>query len=1083
MLSVNEIARHCASRTLARGRQIEASGRDILTKQCRYRTKDTVISAFVISSSGWADRYRVSITVDEEADRIIDYSCTCPAYLKYAGLCKHAAAVALTFSSKPESFLGYEPSRAPETSPSLMDFMRKIERGTSDEPRGGISIETTLSYGYENWSAHFRLVGPRGAYVMKSISEFVEHVRRGEHVSYGKKLAFTHSIDAFDERSKNIVRFLTRAVSQREQQGSSSPWRMQANAVSRSISLTEAEAIELIDLNAHAPFPFESDDYGLRSTMTVHVAEDNPPIELRIIEEDGGYSIMRDDDIVFAASEDRMYVLVDDILYKCTPEFARSADFFRSVWRARDEQLFVAQDDMGLFCSTILPLLESSMHVKAPEDIERFRPIECQLEFYFDKSNNLIELRANARYGSSSVILSMPPSYVPAPHEGEGPASRRNEALENRARALIREYFYQDSTISLSDDEAAGRLLFGGLAVFQAMGTVYTTPAFDRLISDRKPRMQMGLSIAGNLINLDTSSEDLPMAELAAMLSSYRKKKRYHRMRGGAFIDLASFDLAQLDRLAEDLDLSPRDIASGHIEIPTYKAFYLDRELKDARRDESFTRYITRFKQIDQSSYRVPESLTGTLRSYQVEGFKWLSALVDMGFGGILADEMGLGKSIQLISMLLDRADKAREVGPSLIVCPASLVYNWIAEFERFAPSLKVRAIVGSKRERELIREDAECEVFITSYDLLRIDAKSFEQKSYWCHALDEAQYIKNHTTLTTRAIKRVKSKHRFALTGTPVENRLSELWSIFDFLMPGFLGSYMRFRERYELAILGGDEDTSRRLQALVGPFILRRCKQDVLPDLPDKLESVIYVPLAGEQRRLYAAHEQKLRVDLAQQKKEGKQRAYGGHSEELTRVEVLAELTKLRQICCDPGLLYENYRGQAAKIGAIVDLVNQARDAGKKVLLFSQFTSFLARLAEELDAEEIPYYTITGSTPKKKRLDLVNAFNEDATPVFLISLKAGGTGLNLIGAQVVVHADPWWNAAAQNQATDRAHRIGQTKTVDVYRVIAKDTIEERIVKLQESKAELADQLMSGSGLVSLGSLSREDLMDLLEG
>lgn len=1083
MLSVSEIARHCPSRTLARGRQIEANGKGILTKQCRYRTNDTVISAFVVSSSGWADRYRVSITVDEESDRIIDYSCTCPAYLKYEGLCKHAAALALAFSSKPESFLGYEPSRAPETSPSLIDFMRRIERSTSDELCGGISLETTLSYGYENWSAHFRIIGSRGAYVVKSISEFVEHVRQGEHVSYGKKLAFTHSIDAFDERSKRIVRFLMRAVAQREQQVGSSPWRMQANAVGRNISLTEAEAIELIDLNDQAPFPFESDDFGLRSNMIVHVVEDNPPIELRIIEESGGYAIMRDDDIVFAANEDRMYVLVDDILYRCTPDFARSADFFRSVWRAGDEQLFVAEGDMGLFCSTILALLESTMRVNAPESIERFRPIDCQLEFYLDRSDRLIELKTIARYGSSSVILSMPPSYVPAPHEGEGPASRRDEALEHRARALIREYFYQDSTISLSDDEAAGRLLFGGLAVFQALGAVYTTPAFDRLIGDRKPRMQMGLSITGNLINLDTSSEDLPMAEVAAMLSSYRKKKRYHRMRGGAFVDLASFDLSQLDRLAEDLDLSLRDIAGGHIEIPTYKAFYLDRELGGARRDESFTRYITRFKQIDQNSYAAPTSLAGTLRAYQVEGFRWLSTLVDMGFGGILADEMGLGKSIQLISMLLDRAEEAREVGPSLIVCPASLVYNWMAEFERFAPSLKVRAIVGSKRERALIREDASCDVFITSYDLLRIDAKSFERKSYWCHALDEAQYIKNHATLTTRAIKRVKSKHRFALTGTPVENRLSELWSIFDFLMPGFLGSYMRFRERYELAILGGNEDASRRLQALVGPFILRRSKQDVLPDLPDKLESAIYVPLAGEQRRLYAAHEQRLRVDLAQQKKESKQRANGVNSGELTKVEVLAELTKLRQICCDPSLLYENYRGQAAKVGAIADLIRQARDAGKKALLFSQFTSFLARLAGELDAQEIPYYTITGSTPKKKRLDLVNAFNEDATPVFLISLKAGGTGLNLIGAEVVVHADPWWNAAAQNQATDRAHRIGQTKTVDVYRVIAKDTIEERIVKLQERKAELAEQLMDGSGLVSLGSLSREDLVDLLEG
>ena len=314
-------------------------------------------------------------------------------------------------------------------------------------------------------------------------------------------------------------------------------------------------------------------------------------------------------------------------------------------------------------------------------------------------------------------------------------------------------------------------------------------------------------------------------------------------------------------------------------------------------------------------------------------------------------------------------------------------------------------------------------------------------------------------------------SQHRIALTGTPIENRLSELWSIFDYLMPGMLGSYKRFKELYETPIIGGDEETSRRLRAKVGPFILRRLKADVLSDLPDKLETVIHAKLEGEQARLYEAHETRLRQSLAHTSDDDLRTG---------KIAVLAELTKLRQICCDPRLLYESYKQHAAKMGAICELVQNAVDNDQKVLVFSQFTSFLSLIANELDARKLSHYTITGATPKLERMRLVEQFNGDDVPVFLISLKAGGTGLNLVGASVVIHADPWWNAAAQNQATDRAHRIGQTRDVSVFKVIADGTIEERILKLQEAKSDLADAVLAADG-ASLGSLSRDELIALL--
>ena len=364
----------------------------------------------------------------------------------------------------------------------------------------------------------------------------------------------------------------------------------------------------------------------------------------------------------------------------------------------------------------------------------------------------------------------------------------------------------------------------------------------------------------------------------------------------------------------------------------------------------------------------------------------------------------------------------------------------------------------------------------MTSYDLLKRDIPLYEHKEFRYQILDEAQYIKNHATQNARAVKAVHSRQRFALTGTPIENRLSELWSIFDYLMPGFLYSYSRFRERLEVPIVkNGDSAALERLSRMTSPFILRRLKKDVLKELPEKTETVLYSTMEEEQRKVYAANvvlaRQKLSEDIS-----SKQAGDG----EKNKMAVLALLTRLRQICCDPGLCYENYSGGSAKLEGCMELLKEAAAAGHKVLLFSQFTSMLAILEERLKKEGLRFFTLQGSTPKEKRAAMVDSFNTDETNVFLISLKAGGTGLNLTGADVVIHYDPWWNLSAQNQATDRAHRIGQKNSVQVYKLIAKDTIEEKIQQLQESKKELADAVIrQGDGVIT--SLTPEQLLDML--
>ena len=1080
-----DLKRLCAPKTLQRARQIASSDQNILTKKCRFDHSGTHISAFVASSHGWNDCYRTAVSIDEENGSVFDYSCTCPAYLQYDGPCKHCAALVYSYIDRPERFMGYKEQRNPQTTTCLSTLLKETDAARRGSLAGLVDIEPTFRYAYHTWSISFKLVGPNGSYVMKDIGHFAALLNCSAYHSYGKKLAFTHTLDAFTPRGRALASVIDRCVTSRKRISVSS----RVYDAAREMALSDFEVLDFLEAMGDAPFLVEGGDYGVRARTTAHVETSDPSIAVEMREDaHGGYVIECPTRAVVIADTERMCLWIDDTFYRTSPALARCAAFVRMVAASEVDNLYISESDMPVFCAALLPQVEKSLDVKAPESVEAYRPVDAALEFYFDKSDAAITCEAFARYGGHRRRLGRNgASWEEA--QGATALPLPDEQAERSAYALLGSYLDDPSPKKAASDagahclslDAPGRvaeLLFGGLARFKDLGEVFTTAAFDRLTSDKKPRVSVGVSLSGNLIDLDVHASDLDAGELGALLSSYRARKRYHRLKTGAYLDIAELDLAQLDRLAADLDISPKALDEGTVELPAYRAFYLDDTLHEARRDGAFTEYVERFRTAKRENRAVPEALQAQLRPYQQEGFAWMNALADMKLGGILADEMGLGKSVQLIAFLLAHLEEYRSVGPALIVCPASLVYNWMAEIERFAPTLRARAVAGTKQERIAARAEADIDVIVTSYDLLRIDIKDYAEREFSCCALDEAQYIKNHGTLTARAVKRVRAQQRFALTGTPMENRLSEIWSIFDFLMPGFLGSYMRFRERFELDIIGGNDNAAERLQALVGPFMLRRLKADVLTDLPDKLESAVYVHMTRKQEKLYLAYEQQLREALAAQRRERKNK---GESKG-PGVEVLAELMRLRQLCCDPRLALQDYEEPGAKVGAIVDLVESAINDGQKTLVFSQFTSFLSLIASALDAQGIAYYTITGATPKRERVTLVDAFNEDDTPVFLVSLKAGGTGLNLTGASVVVHADPWWNAAAQAQATDRAHRIGQTHVVSVHQVIAKGTIEERIVALQQAKNELADKVV-GNTAMPLSSLTADDLLGLLEG
>lgn len=382
MLSEDDISRQCAARTLQRARSIASSERNILTKQVRYNPPETTLSAFVASSSGWNDRYRTSVTFDENEGAIVDFSCTCPAYREHEGMCKHCAALALTYADEPRTFMGYRAHRAPSTSTSLLEFMERSKSIADAEETGAVDLETTISYGYRNWSAHFKIAGPNGAYVMRSISEFVDRMRRGERFSYGKKLAFTHAPALLTEQARGIARFLDRAVALREQATGSAFWRYRGrDEIGRDLELSDYELIELLDLLEGRPFTVEGTDYGTRSLTHAHIVEADPDVSIVLQRTDeGGYAIEQPDATPFVAQGDRMYLWQGDTFYRCSPAFARTADFLRTVYENEDTRLFVSLADLPLFCAAVLPVIEEQLHVEVPPEVDLFRPVPCTLE-------------------------------------------------------------------------------------------------------------------------------------------------------------------------------------------------------------------------------------------------------------------------------------------------------------------------------------------------------------------------------------------------------------------------------------------------------------------------------------------------------------------------------------------------------------------------------------------------------------------------------------------------------------------------------------------------------------------------------
>jgi SNF2 family DNA or RNA helicase len=587
------------------------------------------------------------------------------------------------------------------------------------------------------------------------------------------------------------------------------------------------------------------------------------------------------------------------------------------------------------------------------------------------------------------------------------------------------------------------------------------------------------LSAETDLLEFTFDIGDIDSSELNRVFTALREKKRYYRLKDGTFLPLDSNELNGLAQIMDHLGIREKELLQGHVEMPKYRALYLDRQLQesgiqDVVKNSEFHELVRDIRSPGDIPVEIPASLETTLRDYQRLGFKWLKTLSHYGLGGILADDMGLGKTLQILTMLLsDKQQGSQE--PSLVVAPTSLIYNWEEEVQKFVPDLKTLIISGSKNERKKLMEQIPAaDLVITSYPLIRRDKEDYEAYTFRCCIIDEAQHIKNPVSQGAKAVKSIQAKRRFAMTGTPMENSLSELWSIFDFIMPGYLFSHNKFMSTYEKPIVKDhDADSVEELARHIKPFILRRLKVDVLKELPEKIESKMVAELTEEQKKIYLAYLSQVRGEIAAE--------IDRSGYEKSHIKILSALTRLRQICCHPGVFLEDYRGESGKLLLLDEVISDALSGGHRILLFSQFTSMLKLIRERLNASHVSTFYLDGNTDVLERIKLVRSFNEGEGDVFLISLKAGGTGLNLTGADTVIHYDPWWNPAVEDQASDRAYRIGQEKVVHVMRLITKGTIEEKIEHLKEQKRNLTDAVIK-PGETFVSKMSEDDVMALFE-
>ena len=961
--------------------------------------------------------------------------------------------------------------------------LKNDQKETPAHVSAGVSLVPRLTQNDNKLSVSFK-VGTSKMFVVKKLDDFCRQVRNGETVQYGTSTQISHKTQDFTEESRKWIRYIDRIVREEEQfvdkiQNSGIYLPKKFN-VGNSLDLFGWRLDSFYDNICNDKIDFEDKTPdAARKKAQLHCKTGNPRISIRIL--DASKDKKQFDGVTVKGyipelfqGMDSSYFIQDDSFCKTEPAFMEKVRPLTALSRNGEFHFQMGRNTLSNFYHNVLPQLQEVADIteENPEKFRQYLTPEAHFVFYLDMENDNVICKVSAFYGKrefsvGKLLL----------HEDISPDQQfRDFPLENSVLDQTMEWLpYYDPDFDVlhcnHDEELSYQIMESGTAALMELGEVRCTNRFRSRHTLKTVKVSVGVSVSGGLLDLNISTDDISSQELLDILKSYQLKKKYYKLKSGEFVNLQEQNLEMLAELMKTLHLTPKEFVKGKMHIPAYRTLYLDQMLESneniyANRDRHFREIVKGFKTINDADFEEPESLSRIMRKYQKNGYKWLRTLEAWKFGGILADDMGLGKTLQVIAVLL-AAKLEGKTGTSLVVAPAALVFNWGEELARFAPQLKVSLIAGSQSERQAkLQTYSDFDVLVTSYDLLKRDIDQYEEKEFLYQIIDEAQYIKNHTTAAAKSVKVIHSQTRYALTGTPIENNLLELWSIFDFVMPGYLYNKNRFQERFV-----GTREGTVALKKMIQPFVLRRLKKNVMLELPDKIEKKYYVEMNEEQKKVYSSYIADIKEKM--------------NDKDITKdkITIFSYLTKLRQLCLDPSVIVEGYNGGSSKIDTAVSIVSEAINAERKILLFSQFTSVLDSIKKTLNENKINYYYLDGSTKAQERIKLVNDFNSrNDVSVFLISLKAGGTGLNLTSADMVIHFDPWWNPAIEDQATDRAHRFGQKSNVEVIKLIAKGTIEEKIIKLQDDKKEVIGEVMNGdykNGSL-LGTLSEDEIKEL---
>lgn len=1010
------------------------------------------------------------VTIGFGEDEQITHSCNCPAHAKYPGACKHVVAALLfiaDYQQRADALenLGWED----QTAYKIIEYFRKREYRKLTPQYFYLALQVTVNEPLKSRQSKAFVglyAGSSKMYKVSNTKKFIQDYYNHKEIRLGKEFRYIPEECQFEPTSAAVLAYLTEIYEIQETLGKtyySNLFNRQELVVSQNMLCKLLRLAE----GLHCDIILRD-----KKMENMEIMCSNPKLSMELQMEDEVLSLhdMGQEPII-SICEDGSILCYQGGIYLPDMEFlANLRPFFTTLFGKKQSELEFRGENMGSFIEKVLPVIKKTMNIQVPEKIKDHYIVEqLQPKLYFDidrsRQRPVLVARMIFAYGEHEV------NPLQDEHKGSYILVRDREEEEQLLRLMYDKHFsVRREQFVLTKEDEIFQLMTEGIQDLCHQFEVFYSKEYKANSIKKVGMLSAGIRLNTdiNLLEMDVDYGHIPKEELRDFFRSLKLKKKYYRLKSGAFINLMTED-KQIDELRDLLSIGEvtEDNKIAFSQTAVMEVDELLPHTQRITRDAGYKQLLEDLKNPDKTNWELPNGMEDILRPYQITGYRWLCSLAHYGMGGILADDMGLGKTLQTITYVL-----ANPGTRTLIVCPTSLAYNWQDEFSKFAPQIATQIISGTPQERaDLMQQSTDVPVWITTYPLIRKDVDLYKAQIFDACFIDEAQFIKNPTSLGAKAVKAVQAKHRFALTGTPIENTLSELWSIFDFVMPGFFGRYRQFEECYEKPILRDHDSVQmQKLRRKIRPFVLRRMKKEVLTELPDKIETRRMAEMGAKQRKIYESYLARIQMELAGDE----ENTPGGN-----RMQVLAALTRLRQICCHPATFASNYHGGSGKLDLLMEQLPDILEGGHSVIVFSQFTSMLSIIAHELKQRNIPFFYLAGSTSAQERKREVKEFNRGEVKVFLISLKAGGTGLNLTGADTVIHFDPWWNPAVEDQATDRAYRIGQKKKVQVIKYVMKDSIEEKIYELQKRKKQLSDQLIqAGESFVT--QLTMEEIKEL---